>query len=212
MKRALIATSLLICTTIYVTVMSHGEPVLPRKSFAGFPKTIGQWVGTEDFFSKATYDVLRVDDSVLVNYRNHKGKRINLYVGFYQNQREGQIIHSPKNCLPGGGWKIIRTSSEALTLPGSPSKKINVIKFLLEKGVEQQVVLYWYQSRGRFIDSEYWQKIFLVYDAISKNRTDGSFVRLMTPVGERGEEIATSDLKAFAADLIPILEEYIPGA
>lgn len=211
LKRTLIVALLMVFFSIYLTFMSHGEPILPRKPFSEFPKTIGDWVGREEFFSQEITNVLRVDDYVLLSYRNSKGKKIHLYVGFYQNQREGQIIHSPKNCMPGAGWNITRTSLESLTIPAADPRQIKVLKLILEKGVEKKVVLYWYQSRGRFIASEYWQKIFLVYDAIFKNRTDGSFVRLIAPTVSGYEAEATQVLKDFAVNLIPILEDYIPG-
>lgn len=212
LKRTLIVALLMVLFSGYLILRSHGEPVLPRKPFSEFPKTIGSWTGSEEFFDKEIYDILGLDDSVLVSYRNPRGENIQLYVGFYQNQREGELIHSPKNCMPGAGWNITRTTLEPLSIPAPDSRQIKIIKLILEKGIQKQVVLYWFQSRGRFIASEYWQKIFLVYDAIFKNRTDGSFVRLIAPAGYSGEAEATQVLKEFAVKLIPILEGYIPGA
>jgi EpsI family protein len=113
--------------------------------------------------------------------------------------------------MPGSGWNITDTSLEEIIIPGNKTKKIKAIKLILEKGINKQVVLYWFQSRGRFIASEYWQKIYLVWDAIFKNRTDGSFVRLITSVNDKGVESATESLKSFAVAVIPILNEYIPG-
>jgi len=85
-----------------------------------------------------------------------------------------------------------------------------VIKLIIEKGMYKQVMLYWFQSRGRFISSEYWQKIYLVWDAIFKKRTDGSFIRLIAPVQSGDIESTTGYLKMFAENLIPILGEYLP--
>ena len=113
--------------------------------------------------------------------------------------------------MPGGGWNITDTSIEVLKVPGNSPDKINVIKLDISNGREKQVVLYWYQSRGRFISSEYWQKIYLVIDSIAKKRTDGSFVRLITPVINGNEEKALTDLKDFARLLVPVLQEYLPS-
>jgi EpsI family protein len=110
--------------------------------------------------------------------------------------------------MPGGGWNIIHVSHEPLELSSGP---IKVIKLILEKGQQRQVVLYWFQSRGRFIASEYWQKIYLVLDSIFKHRTDGSFVRLISPVGPSGQQESLETLKGFAKTVIPILEEYLPS-
>lgn len=211
-KRASITALLMLGTYFYISVMSHGEPIPPKKPFATFPKTLGDFTGTQEYFDPEVYDILGVDDSVLISYRNPEGKNIHLYVGYYRTQREGELIHSPKHCMPGAGWNIIRTTRETMPHPADPTKDVGMIKLLLKKGAAQQVVLYWFQSRGRFIDSEYRQKIYLVYDAILKNRTDGSFVRLVAPVRHGDEDRATNDLKAFARNLIPVLEEYLPDA
>ena len=209
--RAIAASAIMIFVYIYISFMSHGEAVQPRKQFFTFPKQIGTWVGKEGRFSQQIYDALGVDDSILISYINPEGQDVQLYVGYYQSQREGSLIHSPKNCMPGSGWNITGSSIEEVAVSGSKTEKIKVIKLILEKGIQKQVVLYWYQSRGRFISSEYWQKIYLVWDAIFKNRTDGSFVRLITFPDAQGEVFATNRLKLFASRLIPVLNDYIPG-
>ena len=102
-------------------------------------------------------------------------------------------------------------SIEELNIPGNSPSKINVIKLNIEQEEKKQIVLYWFQSRGRFISSEYWQKIYLVIDSITKRRTDGSFVRLIAPVIDGDKEKALKDLKNFAREVIPVLEDYLPG-
>lgn len=198
-------------TLVFLRYINHSEDVKPNKPFSTFPKEIGKWKGTEGRFDQNVYDALGVDDSFLANYQAPDRRYVQLYIGFYQSQREGDLIHSPKNCMPGGGWNIIDTSIEELNIPGNSPDKINVIKLDLSNGREKQVVLYWYQSRGRYISSEYWQKIYLVVDSITKKRTDGSFVRLITPVINGNEEKALTDLKDFARLLVPVLQEYLPS-
>jgi EpsI family protein len=154
------ASILMLLAFCYLLFFSKSETVPPNKDLSTFPKSTGQWVGAETFFDNQIYNVLGVDDSTLINYHSPDGKTLQLYVGYYQSQREGDIIHSPKNCLPGSGWLITRTSTEILKVPGSPAREIKVIKLLMEKNTSKQVVLYWFQSRGRFISSEYMQKIW----------------------------------------------------
>jgi EpsI family protein len=209
--RCALISALMLASIGFLSYFSRSETVPPRKPLSGFPKKIDNWAGQEGFFDKQVYDVLGVDDSMLISYLGPEGKSVQLYVGYYQSQREGDLIHSPKNCMPGSGWDITDTSLSELTLPGKDPQKIKVIKLILEKGTSKQVVLYWFQSRGRFIASEYLQKIYMVWDAITKNRTDEAFVRLIAPVGPNGEDYVTSYLKTFAERLIPILNEYLPG-
>jgi EpsI family protein len=191
--------------------MGHGENIHPNKPFSTFPKTIGKWIGREGRFAESTYEILGVDDSFLGNYTAPDGSQIQLYVGFHQSQREGDLIHSPKNCMPGSGWNITQTSLKELSMPNSNPGKIKVIKLLLEKSSQKQIVLYWFQSRGRFISSEYMQKIYLIIDAITRHRTDGAFVRLIAPVVNGNEDVSLKNLEDFFKLLMPILQDYIPS-
>jgi len=201
----------MLLTMVCLVYISHSENLHPNTPFSNFPKQIGEWVGKEERFDQEIYDLLGVDDSFLCNYNTRKGGQVNLYVGFYQSQREGDTIHSPRHCMPGAGWNIIDTSSEELTIPNRKPAKIKVARLTLEKGTQRQVVLYWFQSRGRIIRSEYMDKVYLVMDSIAKRRTDGSFVRLIAPAINGDEGKAIKDLKEFAQVLIPILGEYIPS-
>ena len=189
--------------------VSHSERITPNKPFSEFPLEIDQWKGNKGELDRKVYNILGVEDYILANYRKNSGETVNLYVGFYQSQKEGDIIHSPKNCMPGAGWKIMDTSIETVEMADT-EKKIKTIKLLLQKGEEKQVVLYWFQSRGRIISSEYMQKIWLVIDSVTKQRTDGSFVRLISPVTvDEGETIKV--LKEFINKIYPFLNEYIPS-
>jgi EpsI family protein len=207
-KRIVLATSLMIMVFILLKYVSYSENVPPKKHFSTFPEQIGEWHGTISYFDQSIYDELGVDDSILISYTGPDKKQIQVYVGYYQSQKEGSVIHSPKNCMPGSGWEITSAKVEKVKIPGSA---VNIIRLIIKKGLDAQIVLYWFQERGRFISSEYWQKIYLVWDAIFHKRTDGSFVRLIAPVDRRGEKYAADSLTSFASELIPILNQYIPG-
>jgi EpsI family protein len=176
-----------------------------------FPKQIGAWVGKEERFDQKIYELLGVDDSLLCRYKTPDGRHLQLYVGFYQSQREGDLIHSPKNCMPGAGWNIVRTSIEEIVIPGLSNRKIKTIKLILKKGSQQQIVLYWFQSRGRFIASEYMQKVYLVIDSVRRHRTDGSFVRIIAPISGQNLKEVENYMKSFVRVVVPILQNYIPS-
>ncbi|MFO7784416.1 MAG: exosortase C-terminal domain/associated protein EpsI [Thermodesulfobacteriota bacterium] len=210
LKHTLAISGVIIATALVTQYAAHSKDVPPLKPLSGFPTLIDSWAGRTERFDDKIYEVLGVDDSFMATYRNPEGGLVQLYVGFYESQREGELIHSPKNCMPGGGWNIVETSIVPIQLPDR-EKEIKVIKLTLQKGSERQLVLYWFQSRGRFIASEYLQKIYLVLDSITKNRTDGSFVRLISPMSPKGEDATIKALKEFARGVIPVLEEYLPS-
>ncbi len=198
----------MLITALVTNFASQSERIAPNKPFSEFPLEIDQWKGQRDALDQQVYNILGVEDYILANYRKNSKEMVNLYVGFYQSQKEGDIIHSPKNCMPGSGWNIAETSIEPVYMTDT-GKSINTIKLLLQQGAQKQVVLYWFQSRGRIISSEYMQKIWLVIDSVIKHRTDGSFVRLISPVTV--DEAATIKvLKEFVNKVYPILNEHIP--
>lgn len=188
--------------------MNHGMDVQPLKPFSTFPKEIGEWKGQEQFFSSEIYQAVGVDDSTLISFMNPMNESIQLYIGYYKSQKEGDLIHSPKNCMPGAGWEI--SDTQLVDVDISKDKSIKIIKLLLEKGPEKQIVLYWFHSRGRIINSEYKQKLFLVIDSIFRSRTDDSFVRLIAPVDKKNDKETVEYMKRFIIQMFPILDEYIP--
>lgn len=210
LKQTLIATLIMLITSTCLTYLKDTNDQPIKKSLSEFPTHIGNWQGARSRFDDKVYEVLGADDSILINYYNEKHENIQLYIGYYKSQREGDIIHSPKHCMPGSGWNIIETNLIPLNIKFQNEEPIKVIKLLLQNGIQRQVALYWFHSRGRVINSEYIQKIYLVWDSITKHRTDGSFVRLLSPVTDRNGINTTERLKKFTEQLIPILDDFIP--
>jgi EpsI family protein len=128
-------------------------------------------------------------------------------VGFYGSQKTGDTIHSPKNCLPGSGWDPVRAGQATIAVAGG--RQIVVNEYVIQRDQDKQLVFYWYQGRGRVIASEYAAKFWMVTDAISKNRTDGALVRVITPIANN-EAAAQARLVSFTQNLFPQLDEIIP--
>ncbi|WP_026259787.1 exosortase C-terminal domain/associated protein EpsI [Desulfobacter curvatus] len=209
LKHTAIIVILLISASGLTTLFSHSERTKPNRPFSQFPLRIGSWRGVTSQMDEQVFNILGVEDYIMANFSKGKGLRVNLYVGFYQSQSKGDLIHSPKNCMPGAGWNIVQSSAIPINLPKS-GKTIKIARLLLNKDGQKQVVYYWFQSRGRIISSEYMQKIWLVVDSITKNRTDGSFVRLIASVITNETE-AEVLLTQFADEVYPVLNQFIPN-
>ncbi len=179
---------------------------------SSFPEKIDRWhMKNARLSSDAVISMLGVDDYFDYSYRTSDGKQVNMYVAYYESVGTGGGYHSPKNCLPGGGWGISHVEKVVIS-PATKNKPVEITKMIIKNRSEYQVVYYWYQNRGRIIHSEYWEKIYLVLDAIFKGRRDGSFVRLMVYAGEDNIDQAEESLNEFAALIIPELEKFIPGS
>ena len=189
-----------------VAVSGRVEEIPQRVGFESFPLTLDGWRGHTERLDTIVLDELKLDDYIMADYRNADAATINFYVAYYGSQRSGAAAHSPRSCLPGGGWRIESHTQVAIE-PGS----IPVNRFVIRKGEYRQLVYYWFKQRDRIITNEFAVKGYLLWDALTRNRSDGALVRLTTLM-QPGENIERGDerLRAFAALAVPELEEYVP--
>ena len=153
-----------------------------------FPTMFGEWrMVHEGAIEQDERDVLRADDYLTREYRAPGGKSASLFVAYFRSQRAGQTPHSPKNCLPGSGWSWSVADTIGVNIAGR-SQPIEINRYVVSKGDNRAVVLYWYQSRDRVLASEYRAAAFTAFDAIRYNRTDTELVRVVTPVASNGVE------------------------
>ncbi len=202
---------LLLSAGFVLRSLSHGEVVPPRESFATFPLQIGHWSGRSLELDAKVLGILRVDDYILRQYRDEQGMPFELYVGYYRSQRQGATYHSPKNCLPGAGWTFLHMGTTQIPVASAQAPPWEINQFVIQKGLDKQLVLYWYQDRGRVLKSEYWAKLYMIWDAIVRNRTDGAFVRVIAPFTEAGEAHITRQAQAFVEKIFPLLSTYLPS-
>jgi exosortase D (VPLPA-CTERM-specific) len=183
-----------------------------RDSFVSFPLNIGQWSGRRESLDPVYLDTLKLDDYLLADYVGDRRLPVNLYVAWYDSQRAGESTHSPKACLPGGGWRIDELRQLALPDTRIGAQALRVNRALIQYGDQRQLVYYWFQQRGRVVTNEYLVKWYLLVDALLKQRTDGALVRLIIPMSPgmpAGD--ADRELQGFARTLAPKLTDYIPG-
>lgn len=187
----------------------RGEVETTRKPLSEMPSQLGDWrqKGSAIRFEAATETVLRTSDYTMREFVASDRRLANLYVGYYASQRTGATYHSPQNCLPGAGWVMKQPESVEITTESGRTFRAN--KFIIENGVYKEVLLYWYQGRGRYTASEYTDKINTIWDSVLQRRSDGAMVRVMTSVGnsEAAATAAAIDLAAAAADK---LSDFVP--
>ena len=187
-----------------------GEVPVQRKELKDFPREVGVWQqrGVDQYFDKETLSVLRASDYLMRDYRGIGGITGNFYVGYYASQKEGATYHSPLNCLPGSGW--VMSSPAKVTISPEGQAPFEANRYIIQNGGNKQLLIYWYQGRGRSTASEYWGKIYTVIDSVKLRRSDGAMVRVMVPVGasEATALEAATSLSGSAAKALP---EFIPN-
>ena len=211
MARFLCASVLIVATAVFLRAHSRGEVFPPRRPLPSFPQQLGDWTGTDLAMDKDTLQVLGPGDFLLriYNRTDRSVPYLGLFIAYFPSQRAGDTIHSPKNCLPGAGWAPVESSRVDLSVPGRSPFPVN--RYVIAKGEARQLVLYWYWAHDRGVASEYWAKYYLVADSIALNRSDGSLVRITTPLlpGESVDQ-AQQRMMPFVSDVVARLQNYIP--
>jgi len=205
--RILLIATLLIGTRLVADQHSADIAPVAREPLAALPFRFAGWQGrTAAPFADDVVSALGVDDYINRVYSAASDAPIGLYVGYYESQRQGDAIHSPQNCLPGAGWRPV--SSGYLDVPNGAAT-VQVNRYVIEKGLDRDVVLYWYQGRGRVVANEYRNKALLMWDAARLRHTNGGLVRIIAPMtGSVGD--ASERATRFAAALLPYLKVHLP--
>ncbi|HEY0875580.1 MAG TPA: EpsI family protein [Vicinamibacterales bacterium] len=204
--RTAIVVALLLGASFFGSRAVATEVVVERQLFDTLPLELEHWRGYEATpLADDVVALLGVDDYVHRTYLSASGVPVNLYAGYYHSQRQGDTIHSPQNCLPGAGWRPV--SSTTMTIPVN-GREFEVNQYVIQKGLDQQLVLYWYQGRGRVVANEYRNKALLMWDAATRHRTNGGLVRIIVPIAPNVD--ASREARAFATAVLPHLERLMP--
>jgi EpsI family protein len=192
-----------------LTMRANVEAPVARQPLTGLPRQLGAWTRASDApFADDIVAQLGADEYINREYLPAAAglAPIALYIGYYNSQRQGDTIHSPQNCLPGAGWQPVQTG---YTMVAGASGAARVNQYIIQKGIDRQLVLYWYQGRGRIVANEYTNKLLLMYDAARLHRTNGALVRVIAPIASE-PSAAAADARNFSATLLRTLSAYLP--
>lgn len=207
MKQFFLALALIILTTVYITVFNTAEPVPLVKPLASLPPTIGGFtMAGSQTFDAAMMKNLGVDHYIMRQYRDKQGYSLWLYIGYYESQTEGSLIHSPRHCLPGSGWNTLSSDRIEIPAPVQDGESVVVNEMILGKGMQKQLVHYWYQGRGRITANEYLDRFFMILDSLTRRRSDGALVRITSDADVLSDSLQKQ--QEFCHDLLAILNNY----
>ena len=203
---------ILVAMGLFSYQVQEREELTPsRQTFLDFPMDISGWRGTPMAMEKQYVDTLRFDDYLLADFQGPTtAGPVNFYIAYYQSQKKGQSAHSPKTCLPGGGWEMNSLTETSVTENGT-GKVFPANRVVIQKGDFRQIVLYWFKQRDRLITDEYLVKAFLFWDSMTRRRSDGALIRLTAPLLTGEDETAVDRrLQQFASLIQPIMSAYVP--
>lgn len=201
----------LAASNVAVRSMSHGRSVPLRQDLATLPEGIGQWEGRNlPDLPTGEKQILKADDYLNRVYLGNRSQ-IGLFIAYYRSQQSGDALHSPKNCLPGSGWDPVMSETIRIPNGAQPGTYFVANHYLVQKDEMMQDVIYWYQANHRIFASEYWGKIYLVTDALTKNRTDGAIIRLTSFRSNKADSENLETMRQFATQLSATLPQVLPN-
>jgi EpsI family protein len=198
---------LLLGALLYGRSITRSAPVPPTNALEHFPNRIGPWEGKEIPIPPDVLQNVGADDFLNRVYHTPSGATLWFYVGYYEEQRRGDQIHSPLHCYPGSGWNTTLHQVVPIRLG---NRRVRINKLIIQHGEEKRIVAYWYQCQKQIIANEFVQRFNLIVTALRKHRTDGSLVRVSTSIHDNTSQEGWQRIVSFLQDAYPQLMASIP--
>jgi EpsI family protein len=206
-----VAIAVLLATVSIAQTVNFREKTPLAKPFTDFPLQVGEWNGSRTGMEQKFLDVLKLSDYTMIDYRDRQGKEVSFYVAYNASQSKGEATHSPATCLPGSGWVFRESGMAAIHAAAGENGTIRVSRAFMEKNGVRQLVYFWFPQRGRVLTNLYQIKVYNFCDALTRQRTDGALVRVITPVYDNEEaEVAEARLQGFTRGIVPVLSTFLP--
>ncbi|WP_045216468.1 VPLPA-CTERM-specific exosortase XrtD [Desulfonatronovibrio magnus] len=209
--KAILTSIFLISGFLIQSQLINNQIIPARQNFSTFPESIGEWHGKRSYLSPQILNSLWADDYISGTYINPvTGNSLYLLVSYYETQTTRKTAHAPTSCLLGGGWILL---SKTLSEPDPDNGRDFSVRSMVMKQMDSKILSnFWFEQRGRHITSEYLNKFYLFWDALTRNRTDGALVRveMYLKPGQTIEEGQTI-LNNFLGELKEKIAIYVPG-
>ncbi len=207
---AALVTALAAAAWTFAPTTASVEP--RRETLTLYPTEVGDWQGTAQRLDPEIEEVLAADDYASVIYRKAGEKDVvAFFSAYYRKQTEGQGIHSPEVCLPTGGWEVFNLHAIPVDMTAAGYGRFMVNRAVIQKGTARQLVYYWFEGRGARETNDFRAKMSVLYDSLTKGRTDGALVRYLTPIGpDESEAEAEARLVRLMGESLKTLPKYVP--
>lgn len=216
-QRRLPLSYILACVgAVTISLGAYFTPVktletIPRENFSSFPLQLGTWSGSRIPIEQIYINELKFDDYLSTQYKNSHNETVDLYVAYYNSQSAGQSAHSPRSCIPAGGWEIQNSSTISVANFINTGHTLKLNRMQVQKGDTRLMVYYLFKQRHRLLTNEFLVKWYLLWDAVTLHRKDGALVRLSF-VTDNNTSAQQADQRAvdFLTLAYPGLNRYIP--
>ena len=210
-KEFWIVVVLLLITGVYVNILRYSRvSVREQVNLAVVPMNFGEWQAENFLMDQKTLDILKSDQYVWRKYSDSSGQTIGLFVAYFKDQKYGAQIHSPRHCLPGGGWKIVDKATHNIQVHCSPPHELKMNKLVNSNGRFKDLMLYLFWTRSGAITSEYGLKFDLAKNALLRKPTDAAFIRINLPIVKNDPSESLQLASQFISEIYPALQNILP--
>lgn len=212
-SRGLIVAMLMtgLVSLVFLTAPRPDQVEVTREDFALFPTSAGEWSGRSVPLTSDVEEVLGATDYVQTFYTSGNPRTpVSFFSAWYETQTEGEGLHSPEVCLPGGGWEIYSLENHEVSVPDTVYGTFEVNRAVIQKGLDQQLVYYWFEQRGTRMTNDVAAKLSVMWDSLTRGRSDGAIVRFTTPIEDDDVAAADARIQEMMEELLPRLPSYIP--
>ncbi|EGB14412.1 EpsI family protein [Pseudodesulfovibrio mercurii] len=205
--RIIIICVLVLCAGAFINF--HNDLAVPlSRSLDEFPTTVGRWQMIHEWrFGSAVLETLKATGYVSRLYRDDQGREVELYLGYHDGGPDAGPIHSPRNCLPGGGWLKRVDKTVPVALDG---RRMKAVLAAYDKDDKTVTMLYWFQVCGKVVTNEYALKLGEIMGSMTSRRRDSAFIRLSTEISDE-DGVAERALHDFAETAYPEIEAFLPA-
>ncbi len=186
----------------------HKDLEVPlARPFEEFPVAHKGWrMAAQSNLSDDILNLLRPTEYLSRRYVREDGQYVDMYLSFFDGSPEGGRIHSPRNCLPGGGWTELSSERIEMSING---EAVNLVRAVYGSGESKEVLYYWFAMRGQTISDEISLKLAEITGSIFHRRRDQSFIRIS--VQDRNDVGVTQKwIEDFLVDFYPVIGEFLP--
>lgn len=207
-KKLIIMLALIVPLGVLATIMRYKvvEPDRPSQ-LSTLPLTVGQWQGEEVPIGEATASILKATEAVLRNYQDPQGNYVGLFIAYFRDQKYGSQIHSPRHCLPGGGWVVADLRRVPFDLG---ERKIVCNRMTIARKTEVDQMFYWFHTRSGDLTSEYALKFDLVRNSLLLSPTDAIILRLTVSQGKKTVAECQQLAEEFMQDILGDIRKALP--
>ena len=202
--------SLIMAVIVSSPFFKREDAIVVSKTLSQFPTMLGQWRANESRLPPTIEAVAGASEYYYGDFLSPSdNNKINLYIAYYQDQKQGAAPHSPKVCIPGDGWKI--TSDKPVSIKAKNGETHEVSRLVITKDKHTIITYYWLKQGKNIFRHQFMARLNLIWFAIKENRADAALIRMVSEVSSN-EKIEYTDkrMQKMATELLDVISEYVP--